>query len=75
MPIYLDNSATTRVCEEAAQKVLDVMLNHYGNPSSLHSMGLDAIRMRQGREPSPQPQTIAHKGRLRKAAILMDDCI
>jgi cysteine desulfurase len=42
MPIYLDNSATTRVCEEAAQKVLDVMLNHYGNPSSLHSMGLDA---------------------------------
>jgi cysteine desulfurase len=42
MSIYLDNSATTKVCEEAAQKVLDAMLNHYGNPSSLHCMGLDA---------------------------------
>jgi cysteine desulfurase len=42
MPIYLDNSATTRVCDEAALKVMDVMQNHYGNPSSLHSMGVDA---------------------------------
>lgn len=42
MAVYLDNSATTRVCDEAAQKVMDVMQNHYGNPSSLHSMGVDA---------------------------------
>lgn len=42
MPVYLDNSATTQVCAEAVNKMSDVMLNHYGNPSSLHSMGLDA---------------------------------
>jgi cysteine desulfurase len=42
MPVYLDNSATTRVCDEAAQKMLDVMQNHFGNPSSLHMMGLEA---------------------------------
>lgn len=42
MSAYLDNSATTRVCYEAAKKVLDAMTVHYGNPSSLHSMGVDA---------------------------------
>lgn len=42
MPVYLDNSATTQVCVEAVNKMSDVMINHYGNPSSLHSMGLDA---------------------------------
>lgn len=42
MTVYLDNSATTRVCEEAVEKMADAMLNHYGNPSSLHKMGIDA---------------------------------
>ena len=40
--IYLDNSATTRVCGEAAQKALELMTQTYGNPSSLHTMGLRA---------------------------------
>ena len=40
--IYLDNSATTRVCEEAAQKALYMMTACYGNPSSLHSKGFAA---------------------------------
>ena len=40
--IYLDNSATTRVCDEAAQKALELMTKCYGNPSSLHTMGLRA---------------------------------
>ena len=40
--IYLDNSATTRVCDEAAQKALELMTREYGNPSSLHTMGLRA---------------------------------
>ena len=39
---YLDNSATTRVCEEAANKAYAVMTEIYGNPSSLHSMGFRA---------------------------------
>ena len=40
--IYLDNSATTKPCEKAVQKALEMMTNKYGNPSSLHSIGLDA---------------------------------
>ena len=40
--IYLDNSATTKVCSEAAQAAVRVMTEHYGNPSSLHSKGLEA---------------------------------
>ena len=41
---YLDNSATTRVCGLAAQKVYEVMTQRYGNPSSLHTKGLEAER-------------------------------
>ncbi|MBR4223953.1 MAG: aminotransferase class V-fold PLP-dependent enzyme, partial [Oscillospiraceae bacterium] len=39
---YLDNAATTRVSETAAQAAMDAMRETYGNPSSLHRMGLDA---------------------------------
>lgn len=39
---YLDNSATTRVLEEAADKAVFLMRSHYGNPSSLHGMGITA---------------------------------
>lgn len=42
--IYLDNSATTRVCEKSAEKVLELMTQCYGNPSSLHKKGLEAQR-------------------------------
>ena len=45
--IYLDNSATTRVCEEAAQKALEMMTEFYGNPSSLHSKGLEPAEQRE----------------------------
>lgn len=51
MSIYLDNSSTTYVCDEAAKKVLDTMQNHYGNPSSLHSMGVAAeLLLKEARE-------------------------
>lgn len=40
--IYLDNSATTRVCKAAAEKALYIMTECYGNPSSLHSKGFAA---------------------------------
>lgn len=42
MEIYLDNSATTRVCREAAEKMTDMLVNNYGNPSSLHKKGIEA---------------------------------
>lgn len=46
--IYLDNSATTRVCRAAAEKAVEMMTKIYGNPSSLHSKGLEAEHEIQG---------------------------
>ena len=40
--IYLDNSATTRTSDSAAAKAVQIMTQLYGNPSSLHSKGLEA---------------------------------
>lgn len=40
MEVYLDNSATTRVKQEVMDEVTDVNINCYGNPSSIHRMGL-----------------------------------
>lgn len=42
MSIYLDNAATTKPCREAVKAVTDCMTENYGNPSSLHTMGLNA---------------------------------
>lgn len=42
--IYLDNSSTTKVCPQAAEKVMEMMTKNYGNPSSLHTMGFRAER-------------------------------
>ena len=39
---YLDNSATTAVSPEAAAKALSMMTEEYGNPSSLHGLGIRA---------------------------------
>ena len=41
---YLDNAATTRVCEEAAQAAMNMMTERFGNPSSLHTMGVASTR-------------------------------
>ena len=40
--VYFDNSATTKISQGAKEKMLSVMENHFGNPSSLHGIGLDA---------------------------------
>lgn len=45
MKIYMDNSATTYVCPEAVKIMTEVMENSYGNPSSLHSMGLESEKL------------------------------
>jgi cysteine desulfurase len=44
MSIYLDNAATTKPTEEAMSAVLDSMLINFGNPSSLHKLGVNAER-------------------------------
>lgn len=45
MEHYLDNSATTRVCPEAAQAALKAMTEIYGNPSSTHTLGREAKKL------------------------------
>lgn len=40
--IYLDNSATTKICDEALEKYVSVCKECYGNPSSLHGLGFEA---------------------------------
>lgn len=40
--IYLDTAATTKPYEEAAKEVYEVMLNNYGNPSSINQLGVEA---------------------------------
>lgn len=39
---YLDNSATTQVCKAAADKAYAMMTECFGNPSSLHKLGIEA---------------------------------
>lgn len=40
--MYLDNSATTVVSCKSAQKIMELLTEKYGNPSSLHSKGFEA---------------------------------
>ena len=42
MEVYLDNSATTKVYPEVADLIHKIMLEDYGNPSSVHMMGVNA---------------------------------
>lgn len=42
MEAYLDNSATTRCSERAKNLMIQVLMEDYGNPSSLHNKGKDA---------------------------------
>lgn len=42
---YLDNAATTHPCPAAIQQVTAAMQSTYGNPSSLHRLGVEAARL------------------------------
>lgn len=42
MEIYLDNAATTKVMDEAINKMDYIYRTNYGNPSSLHTKGIQA---------------------------------
>ena len=37
--IYLDNNATTKPLETVVERMTEVLLQHYGNPSSIHFRG------------------------------------
>jgi cysteine desulfurase len=42
MGVYLDNSATTQVTESVRDKMIKVLYEDYGNPSSMHLLGVIA---------------------------------
>lgn len=49
--IYLDNSATTRPFDEVIEYIGEINKNIYGNPSSLHTKGIEAEKLvRKARE-------------------------
>ena len=42
--IYLDNSATTKPCEACVEAMAHMLQDAWGNPSSVHQLGIDAER-------------------------------
>ncbi len=43
--IYLDNSATTKPCKKAIDYINKALTDNWGNPSSLHILGMNAEDM------------------------------
>ncbi|MDQ0158719.1 cysteine desulfurase family protein [Alkalibacillus salilacus] len=43
--IYLDHAATTPIHEEVQERMMAVMNQHYGNPSSIHAFGRDGRKL------------------------------
>ncbi|MGM0874374.1 MAG: cysteine desulfurase family protein [Bacillota bacterium] len=43
--IYLDHAATSPLHPEVAEKMMPIMLENFGNPSSMHSFGREARRI------------------------------
>lgn len=44
MMAYLDNSATTKPCEEAVCAINKMLTENWGNPSSLHALGIKSAK-------------------------------
>src|SRR5699024_12464274 len=42
MEVYADYAATTPVKQQVIDKMMNIYSTHYGNPSSIHSIGRDA---------------------------------
>lgn len=41
--IYADNAATTKISQTAMKAMISAMENSYGNPSSIHQIGMAAM--------------------------------
>ena len=44
MEVYFDNSSTTKMYDNVIEEVVTGMKEYYGNPSSLHNLGLKSER-------------------------------
>ena len=40
--VYLDNSSTTKPCKRAIDNINTALCDNWGNPSSLHTLGIEA---------------------------------
>lgn len=67
--IYLDNAATTPLLDEVVEAMVEVMKNHYGNPSSTHSLGQEAKAILEGTR-----RTIATELKVTPAEIIFTSC-
>ncbi len=62
MEVYLDNSATTRTFPEVAELMSKIMCEDYGNPSSMHHMGVAAEKyIRYAREALAKLMKVSEK--------------
>ncbi len=43
--IYFDNAATTKIYDDALTSYVQVSQKFFGNPSSLHQLGVDAFQV------------------------------
>ncbi|MBR6897950.1 MAG: cysteine desulfurase [Lachnospiraceae bacterium] len=67
--IYLDNSATTPVIPEVADEMDRVLRNCFGNPSSMHHLGMDSSKViKEAR------QTVAKTLKCRESEIIFTSC-
>ncbi|MFR2964998.1 MAG: hypothetical protein ACLTK0_00515 [Anaerovoracaceae bacterium] len=56
MFVYLDNSATTRPYDSVIDLMSRIQRENYANPSSLHTAGIEAEKLRRKPEnPLPKP--------------------
>jgi cysteine desulfurase len=58
--IYLDNSATTKPYDEVVQYIYEISKDFYGNPSSMHTKGIEA-------------ENLVKKARVQLATVLSVD--
>ena len=42
--VYADNAATTKVSDEVLREMMPYFTEHYGNASSIYSIGQDAAK-------------------------------
>lgn len=67
--VYLDNAATTPLIDEVIDAMLVIMKNHYGNPSSTHSLGQEAKAILEGTR-----RKIANELHVTPAEIIFTSC-
>ncbi len=67
--IYLDNASTTKVLPEAAEAAVRAMCEEFGNPSSLHKLGISAEKLVTGAK-----SEIAEVIRADKSEITFTSC-